>query len=537
MRFAIDRYSIGTESEVSADDFDGISYIPSRRNRFYCPECGKIVYFRSKGGSHPNHFFHQEKIDGAPECDRRVDGRSGLSLSERIGLPLYLTTLVLGEYHLNIGFPALGEELLKNAALYNYSVEIASDSRVRNVKINATNFIEDAITLVPIDFIPDYGNNFSITISGDRNLMGLRRKWSDYADGFDVGGAFFSDDGYGGKKVRRGGSISTHKSYYAVMKNKLPSFRNVQQEAVGKLKVGRAIFTVFRIQINVSLDEKEDFSSINSYLNRYFGIWLLECVPELIPIWPPVIQNDCFIPVSKNSSVLCAVSSKSATPNVFVYSESGVSNINVTKEYNICTVNVNVGTRPVTLSVDRKYVGREITFSSSASLPQSNYQYDIEIGDKSPVSWEEVDKNLLSSDFHVFTNSKMELFTGTKNKQFRKIAIREPQTLVPELKETEELYFVVGSRIVRRFNLIKPVITQFNIKDLASKIQESRNGSMVPIPRWAWCYIGSFKNINNDIYCALMLSTTNGKIYTGVLRLLRMLTVENNYLKAGERND
>ena len=35
MRFAIDRFSIGSEKEVSADDFDGQRYIPGRQSRFY----------------------------------------------------------------------------------------------------------------------------------------------------------------------------------------------------------------------------------------------------------------------------------------------------------------------------------------------------------------------------------------------------------------------------------------------------------------------------------------------------------------------
>ena len=95
MKYAIDRYAMGTEKEVDADDFDGQYFIPSRRNRFYCPECGEIVFFRAKGGSNPNHFFHQEKTDRTPECDKRVDGRSSLSLSERVGLPIYLTIVLM----------------------------------------------------------------------------------------------------------------------------------------------------------------------------------------------------------------------------------------------------------------------------------------------------------------------------------------------------------------------------------------------------------------------------------------------------------
>lgn len=62
MKFAIDRYYIGIETEVDADDFDNQYYIPNRKERFFCPECNEIVYFRAKGGNHPNQFYHQEKM-------------------------------------------------------------------------------------------------------------------------------------------------------------------------------------------------------------------------------------------------------------------------------------------------------------------------------------------------------------------------------------------------------------------------------------------------------------------------------------------
>ena len=61
MKYAIDRYSIGAETEVSANDFDG-QYIPARKNRFYCPECGELVYIRN-GQYNVSHFYHQEKTN------------------------------------------------------------------------------------------------------------------------------------------------------------------------------------------------------------------------------------------------------------------------------------------------------------------------------------------------------------------------------------------------------------------------------------------------------------------------------------------
>lgn len=94
MRYAIDRYAVGVEEEVCADEFDGQYYIPRKQNRFFCPECGEVVYFRTKGGNHPNQFYHQEKTDRTSECDKRVDGRSELTLSQRVVLPIYLTGIV-----------------------------------------------------------------------------------------------------------------------------------------------------------------------------------------------------------------------------------------------------------------------------------------------------------------------------------------------------------------------------------------------------------------------------------------------------------
>lgn len=133
MKYAVDRYSLGNETEVNADDFDGKAYIPGRRSRFFCPECGEIVFFRAKGGSHPNQFFHQEKTESTPECDKRVDGRSELSLNQRVGLPLYLTGILSDHYQLSIGFPALGAEMLQKAAQAGYTVEISSGTHINTI--------------------------------------------------------------------------------------------------------------------------------------------------------------------------------------------------------------------------------------------------------------------------------------------------------------------------------------------------------------------------------------------------------------------
>ena len=43
VRFAIDRFYSGTEKEVRASEFYN-TYIPQKKTRFYCPECGEHLY-------------------------------------------------------------------------------------------------------------------------------------------------------------------------------------------------------------------------------------------------------------------------------------------------------------------------------------------------------------------------------------------------------------------------------------------------------------------------------------------------------------
>ena len=534
MKYAIDRYSIGAETEVSAEDFDG-RYIPARKSRFYCPECGEIVYFRSSGGSHPCQFFHQEKTDKTPECDRRVDGRSKLSLSQRVGLPLYLTKMLSGNFQLNVGFPALGSDMLKKAALLDYSVEISFGSQLREVKIDQANFIEDSVTLIPVNFLPSNGRNFSITISGCGSVFGLHRRWADYADGFEVDGAIFTYDENGGKKIRRGDSISTNRSYYAVIKNALPSLPEIIQHEEGCLRVGSSTYRVIKIEIMASVDNKPVFHSISQYFNRHFGVWLLERQPELVPIWPPVVQGAVSSPILPETNVFCGVSSGNAVPNVYVYSDYGVNQKKVNQmSTGIWTVEVHVGKQPVILSVDRKYVGREVTFLYRKEASKKSFRYDVYLTDHDGkiVDWKDIDTEFLSDGFSIVSNSKMELYTGTRDKSFRHMSIRKPITAIPSRVNTYELYLTSGEGVVRHVYSPLDLKVPFDIDELVDMIRNLRRSRRVPIPVWADAMIRRFKREHfRTIYESIMSTVDNGTIPIDVLKQLRIIEMKTKYLK------
>lgn len=538
MKFAIDRYAVGQEAEVSAEDFENLYYIPGRRERFFCPECGEVVFYRNRGGNHPSQFFHQEKTNRSPECDKRVDGRSELSLSQRVGLPIFLTGTISKNYQLSIGFPALGADMLEKADNANYRVKITDGNHYRKVKIDHTNFIDNEITLIPVNFIPPNGENYTITISGEKTVYGLNRKWSNYADGFDVGGAIFSYDENGGKKVHRGDSISTNRSYFAFIKNNIPPYPKINAVEIGSITIGEGTYKVFKIKIDVSVDDKSTFTAISGYLRQNFGVWLLECPSELVPIWPPAIQRDYVIPLEKNEPLLCAVSSGNANPSVYVYSDAAVYRKEINQDINgIHLVEINSSNRPTLLSVDRKYVGREITVQYK-EIPQSNYRYEIDFEEKNSdrILKQEIDSSFLSKEFTVLTNAKLELYTGTRDKIYRKVPIRNHSTCIPAREKSEELLLVVESAVVLQIRGRKKGYYSHEYAITNRLIQAASRGSLVPVPWWVGVMLKTFKQNHEDILYELVTSAIRkGKMHSELLKQLRLLDLDRARLKESDR--
>lgn len=524
MRTAIDRYSVGVEKEVNADEFDGI-YIPGRLNRFFCPECGEIVYFRSKGGYQPNHFYHKEKTDSTPECDKRVDGRSDLSLSQRVGLPIFLSRIGTNHFQLNIGFPALGKEMLQKASQANAVVKISADNQHREIRIDQTNFIEDAITIIPINFIPSYGLNYRIRITKDTYVYGLDRKWSDYADGFENAGALFTYEETGGKKVRRGDAISVSRDYYLLTRYKPPEDEHIVTKGIGSMTIGSINYSIYHFKVEVSVDDSFGYNNVSNLLKRKYGVWLLEKQPELIPLWPPVVEQETMIPIKQDTPVYCAVSSGNDTPNVFMYSDYGASAKKIDgKLNNISIVSFTVGLKPVTLSVDRKYVGREVSFQNK-KIYHPEYEYSITMGhDGKEYSIDAIIDLLQSKPLIIRTNSKFEVYTGTRNKTYRHISIRENETILQPIASTREILFVVQNCVFLHGEGkdSSKEDSRLNDANLISEITKRSSGQLVPIPQWAQNYIRKAATENRrKVYRALCSSIRNGRIFVSVLMLLQ----------------
>ena len=120
-------------------------------------------------------------------------------------------------------------------------------------------------------------------------------------------------------KISRGDCISTNRYYYAVTKKDILCHPKISQTEIGKLVLNKTEYNVIRFLIDVSVGNRHDFEHIGLYFKTSFGVWLLECQPELLPVWPPVVQQDYMIPVKSNSNLICAVKSGNAVPTVYTY--------------------------------------------------------------------------------------------------------------------------------------------------------------------------------------------------------------------------
>lgn len=518
---AIDRYATGKEKEVNASDFKDKA-ISDRRNRFFCPECGEVVFYRSAGiNNSPACFYHKKRTPQTQECDQRVNSVSGLTVSQRVGLPIYLIRNAENHFQLNMGFSALGENLLDLASKAKYKIKISSDNGDKvEKKIDNINFIENEMTLIPINFIPSNGKNFTITYSFEEKINELQKKWSDYADGFGTKGAIFTYNDNGGKKIRRGDSISTNKFYYAVLKGNLLASKAINEEYLGKINIGKIDYNVFKFIITVSVNNTVIFNNINTYFYNSFGVQILEKLPEIISIWPPVIKEDNIFSTSKNY-LICAVTSGNDCPKVYAYNNKNTEEKKFEKTSNgIYLIKTKLSNNPISFSVDRKYVGREITFLSKETI-YSDHENKIELvnNQREVIFKDNIENNLSSREFMVKSNAKFNLHIGTKDKMYSSKAIRRKEVNITFTKEISELLFEVEDAIFRYIKFDEENSNNKLNDNNAIPLQLFHKGALVPIPRWFEARLRKFKQNNeNEIYEFLLSNIKNGKIPLEIIK-------------------
>ena len=522
MKYAVDRYGVDLEKEVSADIFYN-KYIAQRDSRFFCPECGEPVFWSSRGGPLPDRFSHYKRTERTPECEKRVDGYSELYLYERVGLPVFLTVRFENQFCLNIGFPAIGGQLLSEAAEQGMKVCISGSERRRTILVDHVNFMENNITLVPIDFIPDSGKNFMVEMEPDIRAVKLKKEWSDYAEGFWCEGAVFTYGETGGKKIRRGDSISPNRQYYVIARQFAPP-QEIYSKELGKIRLNRNSYHVYLMHIDVSVENIERYKYVKNYLLRHFGVWLLPTPPELIPLWPPMVEQGGLIPTVSHAKVYCSVSSGNEEPNVYRYDGHKVSPLIVdSDEKGLHTVDFSVSSQEMLLSVDRKYAGREIGFQAKDIMnSKSEFDFSVEKEDGSVLEWKYVTRDVLSDTYFINANARMEMYLGSRDKVFRHIAIREPRVSVAAWHNAAEVLFVAENGVLRCFQIGEDNKAEILKNQLTvEKIRKYSGGQQVPVPYWVTNILLVWRKEGvADIFEEVKRVIGNGKIPVRLLEIL-----------------
>lgn len=520
MKFAIDRYITGLEREVCADDFEG-HYIPRKHDRFFCPECGLQVFWVSRGGNQPNKFKHPKRTDTSPECDKRVDGRSELYLYERVGLPVYLSHLSESVFGLAISFPAIGSKMLAKAASQNAKVSICANGNTRSVHINTSTFIPDSSTLVPVNFLPADNGRYKIEVSPSSVYS---RKWSNYAEGFTSAGAVFSYDEAGGRKIHRDDSIFPGRQYYVVARQFYCPFREVSARLVGSLQMRNHQYQVYCMTIDVSVKDEQRYSQISHFFRSKFGIGLLETPPEIIPLWPPVIDRDVMVPVT-NTRIYCSITSGNDIPAVYSYSGNQVSNVPVYADVNDEKhIYVNPGSVDTVLSVDRKYVGREVVFRSK-DIPYYTVQYTHALysvsGDE--LLPEAMGRNCLSHGGSVLCNAKADLYLGSADHNFLHIPLRAKSTPLPSFQNYDKSLILVDGGIIYSHTFQK-LQESTQDREILNTIAEHYYGELIPAPRWVQHLLDILKRQDRLLLARdITKHIINGRLPAGALASLEKL--------------
>lgn len=522
MKYAIDRIKPGSEQEVSADSFYG-KYIPQRLSRFFCPECGEQVYWRSKGGAQPNKFYHQTRTESSPECDKRVDGRSELYVYERVGLPLYLS-IIGNTYQLNLGFPPISEEALQKAFSQKISIKVSSNEHSRSIPVNPTDFLSNATTLIPINFVPSYGENYKVVVEGG---YWYNRKWADYADGFASGGAIFAFDETGGKKIRRGDSISLSKKYWVVTKRLVSYYSDVVYTPVGSIQLNGEEYKVFTMTVNIASSDDSRYSVINNYFKSTYGVWLLETLPEVIPLWPPVVERDAMIPTTRSTSLFCSVSSGNTEPAVYTYNGNMASNVPVyTDSASNHTIKLMQYSSETVVSVDRKYVGREVMIHSKA-IPRFDYQYHFSLlrENGTVLDLHELQAADFRSPLIITSNAKNDLVLINTDYTCSRMVVRESSVVIPPRSGAKILLFTVENSVVLSGKVNIPHLSNENTEaKLLDTLSKYQYGIMVPAPYWIRLLLSRWREQHyNKVVTYVERHICNGKLQIGLVQVMTEL--------------
>lgn len=278
MDCAYNNSKLGIQVKVRAADISD-----HYKRQYICALCGEPVRFY-RGEIQKPHFRHERGSKIAQTCEFYAENISEFSedkLKKKIsGLPFYLKQIG-NFFQLYLGFWPVDEPTLTEEKRIGQKITINSETKQQVGVIDIANVCANETYHLPISWIYD-----SYELSYKKSETALSEIWGVNASRIFLKGKFFRINDVYSRSISLNGVINTDTSYYFLFQGSAPSKSFLKVEEIYSLLTNEVqIWKVCKIRFTKITKESVKYASDHH-------LQLLEKPPELIPLWPPSIQNN-----------------------------------------------------------------------------------------------------------------------------------------------------------------------------------------------------------------------------------------------------
>ncbi|MDD3621341.1 MAG: hypothetical protein PHQ81_02925 [Methanofollis sp.] len=276
---ADDNSKPGTPIKVQAKDISDDSDV----GQYSCILCGEPVRHYN-GEIQKAHFRHIEGSSIARNCELYAKNHSGYSddeLKRKIsGLPFYLRQIG-DSFKLYIGFWPVDGSTLAEEKRIGQKIVIKNEKRIQIDVIDSAKIRADETYRLPISWVYE-----SYELSYERSGTPLSEIWGEKSSRIFKNGTFFRIGDIYSRSISLNGIITPDTSYYLLSQYPVTdkSFLKVE-ESYPLLTEGTQKWKVYKIRFTKITRESAQYA-------RDHHVQLREKPPEIIPLWPPSIQNN-----------------------------------------------------------------------------------------------------------------------------------------------------------------------------------------------------------------------------------------------------
>lgn len=278
MEYAYDNSKLGVQVKVRAADISCYHV-----GQYSCTFCGEPVRFY-RGETQKSHFRHECGSIIAQACEFYVGNISELyeeELKRKIsGLPFDLKQIG-DSFQLYLRFWPVNESTIAEEKQTGQKITIKDEKKLQIKVVDLEHIHANETYRLPISWVYD-SYKLEYKISG----TALSKIWGEKISRIFSKGVFFRIGDIYSRSISLNGVITTDINYYFLFQGSVPdrSFLKVE-ETYPLLTKGIQKWRVCKIRFTEITWESSKYAR-----DRY--VQLLEKPPELIPLWPPSIQNN-----------------------------------------------------------------------------------------------------------------------------------------------------------------------------------------------------------------------------------------------------